>query len=281
MAAPKLVAGERLVHFFDLDGTSKGETRSWSPNTLPIRAVLNYKNAPYTQTYVAFPDIEPLLKSLSVPPLVGGRIPYTLPAILHKPSIETEGATLNDSFALAVHLETIFPPDAGYKSIFPHGQASYALAVAVLKVFRSIFVPAVRFCLPAVPRYLDERSREYFYRTRKEMLGMTIEEFEAKGEALEEAWKSLETEIGVLVKMLKGRPGPKRNRGPFFEGEHPGYADMVLLGFMGWFAKNSKNDWERLVQMGDGELRKVWDAGHQWLEAEGQDVEYEIPKSSL
>ncbi|KAK2854400.1 hypothetical protein FQN49_005131 [Arthroderma sp. PD_2] len=278
MAGNNLVPGETLVHFFDIDSALEGQTRSWSPNTLPIRAVLNYKNAPYTQTYVSFPDIEPLLKSLSVPALVGGRIPYTLPAVLHKPSIQTEGATINDSFALAAHLETIFPPEAGYKSIFPSGQASYALAVAVLRVFANVFAPVRPFAIPAVAKYLDERGREYFYRTRKQMFGMALDEFEAKGEALEEAWKSFETEMGVLVKMLKGRPGAKKNRGPFFEGENAGYADLALLGFMGWFAKNSKDDWERLMRIGDGELRKMWDAGHKWLEAEGQNVEYEFPK---
>ncbi|EZF23255.1 hypothetical protein H112_03975 [Trichophyton rubrum D6] len=278
MAARRPAPGETLVHFFDINSEAPGKSRSWSPNTLPIRAVLNYKMAPYTQTYVAMPDIEPLLKSLHVPPLAGGRVPYTLPAILHKPSIQNEGATLNDSFALAVHLETIFPPEAGYKSIFPNGQCSYALAVAVLKVFRSIFPPVLPFCYPAVPKYLDERSREYFYASRKQMLGMTMDEFEAKGEALEEAWKATEAEIAVLVKMLKGRPSPRKNRGPFFEGEHPGYADMVLLGFMGWFQKNSQADLDRLLKLGDGELQKVWDAGHQWLEAEGENVEYEIPK---
>jgi hypothetical protein len=52
------------------------------PNTLRMRMILNFKGNRYTQSFISYPDIKPLLRNLEVPALSPG-IPYTLPAILH------------------------------------------------------------------------------------------------------------------------------------------------------------------------------------------------------
>lgn len=69
--------------------------------------VLNYKGIPYTQTFISYPDIAPLLKKLEVPPNSKGML-YTLPGIVHKSSVASNpfGAMI-DSFPIALHLDQV------------------------------------------------------------------------------------------------------------------------------------------------------------------------------
>ena len=67
--------------------------------------VLNFKGIPYTQSYVSYPDIAPLLSHYGVTPHASGA-QYTFPAILHKPSINSNAyGAMQDSLAIATHLD--------------------------------------------------------------------------------------------------------------------------------------------------------------------------------
>ncbi|KAF4217500.1 hypothetical protein CNMCM8980_004891 [Aspergillus fumigatiaffinis] len=156
------MASDSPVHFFDITSTLPGSSKSWSPNTIKTRMVLNYKRIPYTQSWVSYPDIAPLLSSLAVPASPDG-MPYTLPAINHKPTVKSNPTgTLMDSFAIACHLDQHYPTP----SLFPSGDASYALTIAVGKLITSAVNKARPLIIPNVAKFLDDKGREYFIKTR-------------------------------------------------------------------------------------------------------------------
>ena len=141
--------------------------------------ILNAKGIKYTQSWVSYPDIAPLLESVSVPPL-GGHMPYTLPAIVHKSSIKSNPfGVMNDSFPIALHLEETFP-EPQYPSIFPNGAASYALAVAVEKLLGIAMSKFYTLIMPLVPPLLDERGAVYFNETRAKSFGVPLAELGPK-----------------------------------------------------------------------------------------------------
>ncbi|EEP79985.1 conserved hypothetical protein [Uncinocarpus reesii 1704] len=253
-------------------------SKSWSPNTLRTRLVLNFKRIPYTQSFISYPDIAPILESLSVPPIVPQYLPYTLPAIIHKPSLWSQNPqhyAMNDSTPIALHLESAFPAPH-HPSLFPT-PASYPLAMAVLSIMSEIMVKQRRIALPKTVKYLDPAGQEYFNRTRSELFGQPLAELAATGDELERVWQDLAVPLSTLATMLRGEPG-KQKSGPFFEGDKAGYADLVVVAFMAWFLRNDLGDWERIVAIGNGEFKRLWDACLPWVEGQGEEIEWEVPK---
>ena len=74
--------------------------------------------------------------------------------------------------------------------------------------------------------------------------------------------------------MLKGRDGKK---GPFFEGETAGYADLVFCCIMAWFERMDPALFQSLMAFGNGELKSLWEAGKHWLEGQGEEKEWPVP----
>ncbi|KAJ5624296.1 hypothetical protein N7510_000605 [Penicillium lagena] len=265
------MAGSEPVHFFDLFSDLPGASKSWSPNTLKTRMVLNFKGIPYTQSWISYPDIAPLMKGLAVSPNEVGT-PYTLPAIIHKPSVESNSnGTMMDSRPIAVQLDKAFPSPP----LFPSGDASYALSIAVEKAISGLS-PMRPLIIPRVAGHLDPRGKEYFIRTRSEAFGKPLAEVRPTDqESIQALWKILEKESKFFVTLLKGREG---KRGPFLEGEKPGYADMVLVCWIAFFHRFDLDAWEIIMSQGDGELKALWDACLPWMEGQGQDKDWPIPQ---
>lgn len=287
------MAAKDLLHFFDITSTLPGTphplliipqltrqtppigpSKSWSPNTLRTRLALNYKKIPYTQSFISYPDIAPLLRSLSVPPLRSS-IPYTLPAILHPASIPTPASgALNDSLPIALHLDATFPAPE-YPALFPT-KASYALALAVQKILSQAIQKGATIVIPKIPAILDPRGREYFLRTREQRFGKPLSEVAPKeGPQLEAVWKAMRTELEVLAGMLRGKEEGGM-RGPFFEGETVGYADFLVVSFLAWFERADRGDWERLCRIGEGEFGRLWEASRGFLEGQGEERRWDV-----
>ncbi|KAJ6087178.1 hypothetical protein N7467_006092 [Penicillium canescens] len=260
------------IHFFDLWSDFPGADKSWSPNTLKTRMVLNYKGIPYTQSWVSYPDIAPLLKSMDVPPHKIS-MPYTLPAITHKGAIKAnpEGA-LMDSDAIATYLDKLYPSPP----LFPSGDASYAILIAVRKIV-ALISPSMRsLIIPNVVGHLDPRGQEYFERTRAELFGKPLAEVRPKDEeSLVALWDIIEKESEPLIKMLKGRQGKK---GPFLEGERPGYADFSLACILAFFNRFDRDVFDKILVLGGGEFKALYEACLPWLEGQGEEREWPIPQ---
>ncbi|KAJ5210498.1 hypothetical protein N7491_010305 [Penicillium cf. griseofulvum] len=263
---------ESNIHFFDLLSDLPGPSKSWSSNTLRTRMVLNFKGIPYTQSWVSYPDIAPLLKASGVPPS-DSAMPYTLPAISHKGSITSNpDGVLMESESIAMYLDKLYPSPP----LFPSGDASYSLMVAVLNILAQILPSIRRLVVPNVPSGLDERGREYFIRTRSKAFGKPLSEVRPTDEAeLLAVWQVIEKGTETLIKMLKGKDGKK---GPFLEGETAGYADIILAGILAFFQRFDQGAFEKLMVLGNGEFKALYEACLPWLEGQGQEKEWPIPQ---
>lgn len=251
-----------------------GAQKSWSPNTIKVRSVLNFKGIPYTQSWISYPDIAPLIKGFELEPNESG-FAYTLPAIVHKSSVTSNphGAMM-DSLPIVMHLDKAFPS----KPLFPSGDASYALLMAVVKIAGGMS-PALReLIVPQVAGYMDPRGKEYFVESRSKIFGKPLSEVRPTDQgAIDEIWKQVDDNIGTLVTMLRGREGKK---GPFFEGETPGFADLYLASLIAFFERIDQGSFERLMSIGNGELRALWEACKPWINGQGEDKEWPIPQAS-
>jgi len=180
------------------------------------RLVLNFKQIPYSTSYLSYPDIKAALESDRFPSSgllsKGGKGPWTLPAVC--PPTSDAGAdtakekcpALNESFAIALALDERFPSADG-RQVFPD-RPSMAFARVVQGLFDagitmkgcvrlasylaqdsdasslladSLPIHASASSLTLWVRYipshlLDDRGAAYFTRTREERFGKPLDE---------------------------------------------------------------------------------------------------------
>ena len=269
MAPPEIISNWNSNNLLT---KAPGVEKSWSPNTLRTRMVLNFKGIPYTQSWVSYPDIAPLLKAHDVPPGKSA-MPYTLPAISHKGSItsNTDGV-LMDSEPIAMYIDKLYPSPP----LYPSGDASYSLVVAVQKIL-ALMSPSFRqLIIPNVPSGLDPRGREYFIRTRSVAFGKPLSEVRPTDESeLLALWQVIEKETEPLLKMLTGKEGKK---GPFLEGEKAGYADIIIASVLAFFHRFERESFDKILVLGNGEFKALYDACLPWLEGQGEETHWPIPQ---
>lgn len=281
------------VHFFDITSTlpgtyllsphliqpsskadsifATGASKCWSPNTMKTRMVLNYKRIAYTQSYISYPDIAPLLSQLGLS-AHGQGTPYTLPAICHKSVKSNPNGALMDSFAIAAHLDQTYPTPP----LFPSGDASYALTLAVTKLVNEVAAKCVTLIIPNIADILDPRGREYFIKTRSARFGRPLSEVRPRDKKEVRAMmESAKADMATLAQMLLGRLGKK---GPFFEGEKPSYADFLLVSFLAWCERADKVLFNEFLAVGDGAVKALWEACQPWVNGQGQDKEWSISR---
>lgn len=165
--------------------------------------ILNFKHIPYTTQWVEYPDLAPTLSSLNIPPnpksAPGYFAPYTSPAIKY-----ANGTFGMDSWPIAHALETQYPT--------PSLHLDNPIVVQVRDLVGNLATPLRPHNIPKVPLILPERSAEYFYATRKEQFGASLQEVE-RTLATEEAWGKADAPAKELGNLLR------KNGGPFFLGE--------------------------------------------------------------
>ncbi|GES57612.1 glutathione S-transferase [Aspergillus terreus] len=258
-------------HFFDITSTLPGASQSWSPNTMRTRMVLNYKRIRYTQSFISYPDIAPLLSHLAVQPHAQG-MPYTLPAIVHPSVSSNPNGALMDSLAIAAHLDQTYPSPP----LFPAGDASYALTLAVARLVSKVVAQCAPLVIPNVADLLDPRGREYFIKTRSARFGRPLSEVRPRDkDELRAMVDAAKAEFVPIAQMLLGRLG---KRGPFFEGERPSYADFLVVSLLVWFERADRPLFEEFAALGDGAVRALWEACLPWVNGQGEEKEWPVPR---
>lgn len=246
-----------------------------------MRTVLNYKGIPYKQSWISYPDIAPISKSLEIPAQTGSSIQYTLPAIIHKPSITANPhGAMYDSFPIALHLDKTFSAPQ-YPSIFPNGQASITLAVAVEEMFMPFLRKTATILFPGIQDILDDRGAKYFEATRvpnfqrKHPHIKTLADMKPKSEKeMDEMAAEAKKELQVYDELLAGAG---ENKGPFFEGDKPSFADMMLAVHLAWVERAAPEFFAKILDAGNGSIRKHWEASQSFLEGQGETVEWDVP----
>ena len=180
-----------------------------------------------------------------------------------------------DSLPIAQHLDAVFPSSP---RLFPSGDASYALFVAVSSLVGRVRMQIYPFIAPRIPDHLDPRGAEYFRSTRQAALGKPLADIlPTDKETIDKTWESIERESAVLIDMLRGRHG---KNGPFFEGEKAGYADLFFAAITSWCERFDKELFEKLMGLGNGEFKALYEACLPWLEGQGEEKEWPIEQTS-
>lgn len=118
-----------------------------------------------------------------------------------------------DSRKIADYIESQSPvPSVHLDS--PYLPKVESLWTQYVRAFTPIFVPRVPKVL------LSEISQKYFYRTREETFGMTLDQLE-KAQGGDKAWDNVQLVLAQVTELLK------ENEGTFFMGSTPSYADLV------------------------------------------------------
>ncbi|KAH8091011.1 hypothetical protein BXZ70DRAFT_899021 [Cristinia sonorae] len=230
---------------YDIPGKSP-ESKAWSPNTWRTRYALNYKGLRYRTEWIEYPDIADLCKKIGARPTdvrADGSNHYTLP-VLYDPLTET---VISESTDIADYLDKTYPDTpplfpAGTRGFHASFQAAYGAVHARTNALLKLVVLSV--CLN-----LNERSSEYFRRTREKSLASRLEDVAPEGEVRDKWFEGLQDDMAKMAGWYRV------GGGPFIMGETLCYADMMIAGRLVWAKvllwKDSK-DWKRICAFDDG-----------------------------
>ncbi|CAE6337526.1 unnamed protein product [Rhizoctonia solani] len=241
MAATK----ENPIIFYDLHD---GKGASWSPNPYKTRMCLIHKGLPYQVEYLSFPEVEPKLKELGVPPTSENFPYYTLPVIAD-PSSDPHGKPtyVAESFAIAIYLDEKYPAPE-YPAIFPSGTrgVQHLLVNQYFPGFVTLLLPLL---YPKLPQLIDEQSMEYVRRTRPlEMLKPLPKEEEIK------KWQDVRDKFSILAKGLDLNGGDT-----FIMGSQPSFIDFVFGGVFFYIEKLDSSRMKEIATWHDGKWGKYWE----------------------
>ncbi|KAL1924218.1 uncharacterized protein VTP21DRAFT_7253 [Calcarisporiella thermophila] len=199
-----------------------------SPYCWRIRFALKHKGLDFESVPLTFLEVHEQI------PKLGQDLIPRVPVL-----VDPDNVAHQDSFSIAEYLETAYPDKP---SLF-HGQPtlhrffqSYVDKVISMAIFRVI--------VRQIPeRALDQPNREYFYRSRTEMLRVPLEEIEAqRTEWAQQVQKGME-----LVRQAI------QDSGKFLSGDQVGYADFILFGTFKWVENINKDELEELLLKGQTE----------------------------
>ena len=215
------------------------------PSSDDSRFVLGYKNLPFETVWVEYPDIAPRMKEIGASPnkLLDGGEQYTLPVI----SDPNTGAIVTDSFAIAQYLDKTYPE----KPIFPPG--SEGLISAFDSTLFALAGDSFRFSILRSSQVLNERSLEYFIRTREASFGAKVDQWSPEGPTREAHWAIIEKRYYNSAKMWYDKV-----EGKWLMGDTFSYADILLAIRTLWFKRvYEEEEWKRIASLHDGKWEKL------------------------
>lgn len=249
-------------------------------NSLKVRISLNYKQIPYTETFVSYPDIKPLLESLghSDDP----EKPYngqTCPAIYHPDSLKDKvqgGQVMTEGLDIALHLDELYPQRP---LLFPSTSTMSRkdvihLAETVQNELRSALLEGhgFRIIAPKIPDILDDRGKEYFVRTRSTLPPFFKDPREWPSENPEEDWRAYEAALKPLADRLV-------KSGPFHLGDTFSFPDAVMVGHLEWLGRADSVYLEKVCKLYGGVFGKLYEQVKEQglIDGRGEAKEWPVP----
>jgi hypothetical protein len=310
------VRSPRLI-LFDLANRppcadSKVNIRSYSPNTIRSRFAIHHKRQRYSECWIPYPDIERLWQDLKIPAVDTegtARPSCTLPVLLlnhegfsqqsldrlyssnisgvQKP-VQTRFGTstpVASTLGIANALDALFPEQP---ALFPDARAIQNASEVQAAITRAL--PSMtKLVTPSVPHILDERSREYFLRVRKQWFNVSsLDEHRPQSQEEEnKLWQGIEESFRPIFDALRQSStsqGPGNGAGlekssaesrqdgrrvHYLSGTTlPGYADFMMVALLAWPARVDMKVWTRFMQLpGDSILQDLWDGCVPYLQS--------------
>ena len=279
------------IHFFDIKSGLPGQStilnpagrhltnldnhQSWSPNTLKVRMTLNYKQIPYTESFICYPDIADFCHRHGIPDDKSFPRP-TLPAILHYDADGKLVKAMGNSIDIARYLDEIVPERPVLAKIEGGwGNTAEAYHAAFSAVLRLPWNAGWVITMPTIPSILDERGSKWFIEDRRSMddsgKGRSPEDWASENP--EDDWKAFIPQLKTLAKTLDHTTAEE----PYMLGQDPCYSDFALAGYITWYKRGSEEIYERMIKETGGEqgaLARHYKACEKWVLGEGKVVEY-------
>jgi glutathione S-transferase len=167
---------------------------------------------------VEFKDIPMTMKcKVGASTTEGGR--YTLPVIKDP----NTGSVVADSLAIAEYLDKTYPE----KPIIPRG-ANVLMPLFEPAYCRVAYGKAVKLILTKTLEIMNDSNREYFIRTRLELLGETRWEVVSE-ENVQQQWEDLKKGLDEIDKWYQ------KSGGKWIMGDTFSFADMVVACRIMWW----------------------------------------------
>jgi len=181
---------------------------------------------------------------------------YTVP-IIHDGST---GKYIVDSYSIATYLDDQYP---NAPTLLPKG--THALQTAFTFAVGSATEALGSIIMPASYDILNEASQSYFYRTKG------IEGLKLPEEKMDEQWKKLEAEMGIIDGWLKRNVEGQK----FVTGGSISYADIHLVARLLWIKKVFEGKKAQGSKESDGwDIVKGWHGGR-WAKLVAEFKQYE------
>ncbi|GCB18157.1 hypothetical protein AAWM_01042 [Aspergillus awamori] len=242
-------------------------------NPWKARLALNFKNAPYSTTWVKLPEVSKVRRSLNLPAcrkFADGSDFYTLPIL----SDATTNSVIGDSFDIAVYLQKTYPASGG-GDLFPPQNLDYELKEE-LKVLVPLserndieYADYAKFNnnvdaafsvhtmlmvqkMPFDPETAEESKAEFVRRAGLK----SWDDFTLEGEKREQVLASFREMLKDLARMFERDPS-----GPFLLGERPSHADFIVGGWLRMSRVTlPSTEWEQLREWHGGVFGRLHDA---------------------
>ncbi|KAF9165319.1 hypothetical protein DFQ26_000311 [Actinomortierella ambigua] len=267
------------MNFYDIAMRQPIANNCAAVNPWKSRLALNFKNVPYSTTWVPLPEIAQVRRGLGMEPcrkFADGTGFYTLP-ILVDPNT---GSKVGDSFDIAVYLQAKYP-NAGAGDLFPPQQLDF-----VFKTDGPLLVPLsdrtvgehdeyskfneqvdaaftshtilMGYYLPFDPAHAEASRAEFLRRAGMD----SWEAFNVQGEAREKVLESFRVMLGDLGKLFL-----RDTSGPFLLGQKASYADLIVGGWLRMArATLPKNEWEEVKSWHGGIFGRLHDSLDKYAE---------------
>lgn len=245
-----------------------------APNPWKARFALNFKQLPYSTTWVGMLDIAKVRRALGAPAcrkFADGDDFYTLPVVQD----HATGSLVGDSFDIALYLEQTYPGSGGGGSLFPEQALDFTFeptaefptlltlpsdgrhpqygrfnlsADTLFTTFASLVAGGV----PLDPATADEVGAEFARRA-----GVAPgQAFVLDGPARQAVLDGFEAALGGLAELYAGNAG-----GPFIMGGQVSYADFIVGAWLRMYCVAlPRGEWEQLRAWHGGAFGRLHDA---------------------
>ncbi|KAH8103132.1 hypothetical protein BXZ70DRAFT_774357 [Cristinia sonorae] len=224
-----------LILYDILGGPSPDKALAFSPNTWVVRYALNLKGLKYRTVWIEYPDIESVCKKLGAAPtaiLPDGITPfYTLPVLQDL----SKNTVVPDSLDIIAYLDKTYPDT---QPIFPPG--THGLYAAIKDTVEDILTMKIfPINIHAIVLLLNDRSAEYFRRTREGYFGAKLEDIAPPGsEKFIKSWQEIEAGLAKIAKWYDAAAAVVEGKGEgqvFLEGgKEPGFPEFYLASRLLW-----------------------------------------------
>lgn len=262
--------------FYDISSPLQ-PPRSFAPNPSKTRLALNFKKVPFKTSWVDILDIPDVRKGLSCAAtrtFADGSDYYTLPMLRDVAADKVIG----DSFQIANYLEDAFPETGG--CLFPTNSTHTGLNYESPQKDTVFFVPITtnegakngayaKFNLHVdttftahvglVAEYmpLNATTKEATHEMMaKRAKVKSWDDLSLRGDARRQVMASFKDSLSSLAELYL-----VHQSGPYLEGEHANYADLIVGGWLNMFSIcMPAEEWESFKTWHGGVLARLHDA---------------------